>query len=227
MEELESKGSASPRVPLRSSNSGNDFPANLAQPRWLWAAVAFYAALSLISVGWVAVRGGALFFVAAGPGGATPASLVGDSLLGIMLGACFVVCSQQFSMRTRSGRRTAQLLAEALGPLSVRACLLLALASAMGEELFFRGLLQPRIGLTAASLLFGLAHLAPRRELALWTISSVLAGFALGSLFEHTGNLLAPFAAHFTIIAINLRWLVVRHAGGDPRRFPDSPAGVR
>ena len=83
------------------------------------------------------------------------------------------------------------------------------------NPVFFRGALQPRVGLLPASLLFGLAHLAPRRDLALWAGFALLAGLILGALFEYTGNLLAPAIAHVLVNAVNLRWLSRISARGD------------
>jgi membrane protease YdiL (CAAX protease family) len=101
-------------------------------------------------------------------------------------------------------------LGAALGPLSTRDCLVLALLSGIAEEALFRAALQPDVGLVAASLLFGLAHLAPRRELAPWTLFAVAAGLLFGALFDATGNLVAPCVAHFLVNAINLRRLAPR-----------------
>ena len=81
--------------------------------------------------------------------------------------------------------------------------------SAVAEEAFFRGALQPQLGLPATSLLFALAHFAPRRDLLPWTAFALAAGFALGALFEATGNLVAPTLAHAVVNAINL-WLLSR-----------------
>ncbi len=105
------------------------------------------------------------------------------------------------------GRALAQRLAEILGPLSGAQVVVLALASGLAEEAFFRGALQPRVGLVIASLLFGLAHLVPRRELAPWAGFAALAGVLLGALFDYTGNLLAPAIAHVLVNGVNLRWL--------------------
>jgi membrane protease YdiL (CAAX protease family) len=82
----------------------------------------------------------------------------------------------------------------------------------VAEEAFFRGALQPHVGLVAASLIFGLAHFAPRRDLLPWTAFSLGAGLLLGGLFEMTGNLLAPVAAHALINAVNLRFLSLYYA---------------
>jgi uncharacterized protein len=77
---------------------------------------------------------------------------------------------------------------------------LVSLLAGVGEELFFRGLLQealtgwlgPWPALTAVSLLFGLMHpLTPA-----YAVLASLAGAYLGAAYLHTGNLLVPIVAH-------------------------------
>lgn len=77
--------------------------------------------------------------------------------------------------------------------------LLYASLSAIGEEILFRGLLQPWLGLVASSLIFGLMHFPPDRRLLIWPVFAAAMGFAFGGLFLYTGDLLAPIVAHFTI----------------------------
>jgi Na+-transporting NADH:ubiquinone oxidoreductase subunit NqrB len=118
-----------------------------------------------------------------------------------------IAASRAIVRFTRWGEALARTLGALIGRQSDRDCLLLALASGLAEEALFRGALQPQIGLVAASLVFGLAHFAPRRELLPWTGFSVLAGFLLGGLYAWTGNLVAPVIAHVGINAVNLRQL--------------------
>jgi len=118
---------------------------------------------------------------------------------------------------TRWGDALARELAAVLGRLSVRQCIALAAMSGVAEEAFFRGALQPSLGLVGASLLFGLAHFVPRRALLPWTGFSIAAGFLLGILYDATGNLLAPVVAHGVINAVNLRVVTRRYGGGAGR----------
>lgn len=115
--------------------------------------------------------------------------------------------------RTEVGRRLGRALGAIVGPLRIGHCLVLAAASGFAEEALFRGALQPEVGLVAASVLFGLAHWAPRPELRPWTLFSLAAGFGLGALYDATGNLVAPVVAHFGINAVNLRTLARRYGG--------------
>lgn len=72
----------------------------------------------------------------------------------------------------------------------------LAVGSAVSEEIFFRGFLQPRVGYWGQAILFSLAHLSYVNVL------EVVVTFALallfGALYKRTGSLLAPIAGHFT-----------------------------
>jgi hypothetical protein len=135
-----------------------------------------------------------------------------DVTAGLLAAGIAIAVSWEATRRTRWGRALAETLARLLGPLSLRDCIVLAAASGIAEEAFFRGALQPLLGWVGASLLFGLAHFAPRRELLPWTGFSIAAGFLLGGLFEATGNLVAPVVAHAAINAVNLRLLAVRYA---------------
>jgi membrane protease YdiL (CAAX protease family) len=51
----------------------------------------------------------------------------------------------------------------------------------------------------------------PRKELALWSVYAVLMGFAFGWLYEWTGQLVAPIAAHVIVNGINLPRLARRY----------------
>lgn len=78
--------------------------------------------------------------------------------------------------------------------------LLISLGAGIGEEILFRGALQPLfqewttplLGLLIASALFGLAHAAN------WTyiVITGAVGLYLGTLFMVTGNLLIPIIGH-------------------------------
>jgi membrane protease YdiL (CAAX protease family) len=76
---------------------------------------------------------------------------------------------------------------------------------AFGEELLFRGWLQPDlaarwgpgVGVALTSVLFAAAHAFGRPIGALALINDTLAGVWFGFLAFRSGGLIAPFAAHF------------------------------
>jgi membrane protease YdiL (CAAX protease family) len=169
-------------------------------------ALVFYGAMLAVACAWSVWVGDSLLYAtaAAAERGIDP---LRDVTAGALAAGITIWISREWTQRTRSGERLARALGALIGPLSWRQCLVLALASGLAEEAFFRGAIQPHVGLVAASLIFGLAHFAPRRELAPWTVFSVAAGLLLGTLFDATGNLVAPVVAHAGINAVNLKML--------------------
>jgi membrane protease YdiL (CAAX protease family) len=85
--------------------------------------------------------------------------------------------------------------------------LVLALASAVGEEALFRGAALPTVGLFWSSVLFGVAHVPVRRGLWPWPLMAFGMGLALGWMFLRFGDLTGPILAHATINFLNLRYI--------------------
>jgi membrane protease YdiL (CAAX protease family) len=137
-----------------------------------------------------------------------------DLAAGLAVAALVIALSAVLVERTGWGRALAAELSALLGPLATRHCVALAAVSGLAEEALFRGALQPWLGLIPASLIFGLVHFVPRRDLAPWCGFAVLAGLLLGGLYEWTGNLVAPVVAHAAINAVNLRLLARRAERG-------------
>jgi membrane protease YdiL (CAAX protease family) len=175
----------------------------------------------MASAAWVwrtHLGGEPLLFAGGAPAGIDP---VRDVAAGLAAALVVVAVSRWLTLHTRTGAALAEAMAGMLGPLTPAQILVLAAASGIGEELFFRGALQPRVGLVAASLLFGAAHFVPARPLALWSVFAAGAGLLFGLLFAATGNLVAPVVAHAVVNGLNLRWLVRRYAPG-PDAAPHS-----
>lgn len=93
-------------------------------------------------------------------------------------------------------RRIKEFLHEALGP-SLAACrwydlLLVAAVAGFGEEVLFRGVLQPLINLFWSNVVFGLVHFIT----PVYALLAGVIGAYLGWLLNHSGNILAPVIAH-------------------------------
>lgn len=72
----------------------------------------------------------------------------------------------------------------------------IATAASLSEEVFFRGFLQPRLGLLGQAVLFALAHLSYVNVLQV--VVTFALGLLFGILYQRTRSLWAPIAAHFT-----------------------------
>ena len=76
--------------------------------------------------------------------------------------------------------------------LTLREIAIVAILSGVSEELFFRGILQPEIGIVAASLCFGLLH-PVNLSYVVW---ATVVGFGFGVLVETTGSLIPAMICH-------------------------------
>ena len=180
-------------------------------------ALFFYGALGCVALIWRMSTPGASILHP--PGHAETLEGLGTALaLGGAVGLASLGLSEGLTRFTDLGEALADTLGESLAGISVADGILLAFASGIAEEMFFRGALQPAVGIVWASLLFGACHFLPRRELALWSVYAVAMGFALGALFEATGHLAAPIAAHVLVNAVNLPRLARRAEAGAGKR---------
>ncbi len=70
---------------------------------------------------------------------------------------------------------------------------LISLLAGIGEEMLFRGVLQTRYGIVAASIVFGLIHCVSPA----YMVVTIFMGFYLGAFFHLSGSLLVPVHMHF------------------------------
>jgi len=184
-------------------------PAARLEPRALVrAALRFYGVLLVAAWLWRSAWLGEPLLYASPEAARAGLALGRDAVVGLLAAGVVIGLSHQLTEHTRGGRALARGLAALLGPLEMRHVVVLALVSGVAEEAFFRGALQPRVGLFWASVIFGVVHFIPRPEFRLWTLFSLLAGFLLGFLFEATGNLVAPVVTHVVVNGVNLALLV-------------------
>ena len=139
--------------------------------------------------------------------GQTPAIQIGFAFcLGLLYFLCATI-GQRFLTRQRSTKHVVEsysrLDLSGLNPLWI------AIAAGLGEELFFRGALQPLFGIWITSLIFVLAHarayrfdgLNQRVLLQCATLFAISCFFGL--IAEHIG-LLAAIGSHITVDVVGL-----------------------
>lgn len=135
-----------------------------------------------------------------------------DALLGVGLG-CLITGGSSLVYRLWPGyRKSADLyLNMVLKPLLWPDLIWLGLLPGLSEELLFRGVMLPALGLdtsglVVSSLCFGILHLSGWEQwpYAIWaTVVGLLLGFSVLA----TGNLLVPIVAHiFTNLLSSFLW---------------------
>jgi uncharacterized protein len=124
-----------------------------------------------------------------------------DTGLGLSLGMVISAVSGLVYKLWPVYRRSADFyLSFVLAPLTPADSVWVGLLPGMSEELLFRGVMLPAIGLNAtglvvSSLCFGVLHMSNRQQWSYAVWASVV-GLGLGSSALLTGNLLVPIVAH-------------------------------
>ncbi len=181
---------------------------------WVYnlVALAFYLPVAAGCLAYITWTGG--------PTALETRTLGDDPTLSLAIGAGtalpVVVVSWWLTERLPALQRLGRSLSRISGPLSLGSSVLVAAASAFGEELLFRAVLHEQLGATVGIVLFALAHVPVERDLWLWPVLALGAGALFAGLYEVTGAVLAPATAHFLINAINLRWLTIRFGNASP-----------
>lgn len=130
-------------------------------------------------------------------------ALIVGPLAGVAMSGWFYVSwNSDFLPFRRIQEFVQEQLAPTLSCCQVWELVLLAAFAGIGEEVLFRGVLQPRTGWLIATLLFGLAHPI---SVTYFIVASFLGG-VLGMLQQYGGNLWAPIIAHavYDYIGFNL-----------------------
>ncbi len=171
-----------------------------------WLILGLYAGLALVAVVIGAVRGHPEIYLA---GAVTaPWRLALSPVVGVALGLAVVFLTRLSVHRFDWARKLHRWFRGLLGALGARDVFVLAVASAVGEELFFRGALVPWLGIVGSAAVFALFHVGPGLRYLPWTLSALVIGLIFGALFTGLGDLGAPVVAHFTINYLNLEFIV-------------------
>jgi membrane protease YdiL (CAAX protease family) len=137
-----------------------------------------------------------------------PTSSHGLSIvLGLAFGALLVGLTRFFVPRFGWAKALHSSLRPFARGMTSAAIAVVAVLSALGEELLFRGLLQPGLGIFVQAALFGVAHQLPGPSRWVWVAWATLTGLALGAVFQLTGSLLGPIFAHALVNGMNLSYL--------------------
>ncbi len=169
----------------------------------------FYGGLGILGIGW-------LYFV-------RPAhletlfeirSLPLHGILGLGLGGLVVLFSRLVVRRFTWARSMEEGFRSTLRDQPVWTVPFLALFSALGEEIFFRGALQEFVGVWLQAGIFGVVHFPFSRKMWAWPFFAVVMGLAFGAGTVVTGTLWMATVAHGTINGLNMR-LILRKPEGE------------
>ncbi len=157
-----------------------------------------------------------------------PEDAAAHAALGLALGLLVVIFSRVAQRHFDWARALSNEFQSMLGGFARRDAFMMALMSALGEELMFRGVIQssfpdPFFGLLITSGIFAALHVGPSKTFLPWTVMAFVVGLAFGALAILTGDLVAPIVAHGVINFLNLREILGAEGddllgplGGDP-----------
>jgi len=186
--------------------------------RWGRVAVAYLAA-SASAVGVALLWRGSSPFIFREPWLVLPSELahVYSLVIGLALGGLVAFSTRIFVTRYTWARNLHRELRPVARDLSTAGIVAVAAFSALGEELWFRGILEPWLGLWLQAAAFGIVHAQLRGPSRwAWISWATIMGLAFGATFELTGSLAGPIAAHALINCLNLSYL--KSHDPEPRR---------
>ncbi|KAB2963516.1 MAG: CPBP family intramembrane metalloprotease [Thermoanaerobaculia bacterium] len=189
----------------------NEVPAAARPGRLFPVAAVFYLVLAVAGLAGLSAQRGRLGLALLVDPGSWGTDLAGGIVLGLALLGLWALAARLLP----AARRLEHQLRRLLGPVSRGEALSLALVSAVGEELVFRGALQNWLGWPAAALLFALAHVGPGASMRLWAAWALVGGIVLGFWTAGRGALLGALVAHFLVNAVQL-WRFARNAEPPP-----------
>ena len=126
---------------------------------------------------------------------------------GVGLALVVIVFSAVSVRRFVWAKVLADLLTEALGRPGPGQIAVLAAASAVVEELLFRGCLLQETGLVFSSLLFGALHGFFLPRYLAWSLFALALGLVWGIMVLSCGALVPVMVSHFLVNLVNLRLL--------------------
>jgi membrane protease YdiL (CAAX protease family) len=200
--DVETLGAQAERLGARGERTGM-----LARTRPVLFVIAGYAAVGALAAGtsvllghdpiacdgWLGARGTASFLLSLG--------------LGLPLGAATIVSTRVLVRRSPWAHALHAALRPAVHNADDLTLFAVAAASSAGEELLFRGLLVPIVGVVASSILFGSLHQIRGTARWAWMAWATIMGLFFAAVFASTGSLVGPLVAHAAINHSNLRFL--------------------
>jgi membrane protease YdiL (CAAX protease family) len=128
-------------------------------------------------------------------------------VFGVAVGALCVMLTRRLVEKVAWAQELARVLRPFARGMSGTGILVVAALSSVGEELLFRGLLQPWLGVIGQAIVFGVVHQMPGPSRWAWMLWATVIGVLFGVIFVSTGSLVGPLVAHALINGLNLNFL--------------------
>ncbi len=166
-----------------------------------------YALLALLAGSVAALLGRDPFTTRSALGLAGPFALATSLVMGALFAGATIATTRVMLLTQPWARALHADLRPVVRHASGRGIVAMALSSGIAEELVFRGLLVPVLGVIASSVAFGLLHQVRGQARWAWALWAGITGACLAGIFVLTGSLAGPVAAHVAINLVNLRHL--------------------
>jgi hypothetical protein len=127
--------------------------------------------------------------------------------LGVALAGISIGLTRSLAQRASWARDLAGSLRPRLSGTSTLELLKTAVLVGVTEEIFFRGILQPLVGLWVSSLVFGLVHAGAGKSRFFYVVWAGCTGLAFGTIFWLTGSICGAILAHVLINGANALYL--------------------
>lgn len=145
--------------------------------------------------------------------------VVASLVLGVAGAALTIIVTRALFRRARWARALHGELRPIVSGEGGGVLLLMALASSVGEELFFRGFLSVTVGVILSSLAFGALHQVRGRGRIGWAASAFVMGVFLSLVYGITGQLVGCVVAHAIVNVVNLQYVRDHDPNPKPRKL--------
>ncbi len=130
--------------------------------------------------------------------------------IGVVGGVVLFLLTLSFENFFASSRSIRVSLSKNFGGRSYVELTYLGVLSGIVEEILFRGIIQPYLGLCGTALLFSALHVGPKGLFSTWTVSALLFGLVLGYQYRVTGSVWPSMISHCLVnVALFLRMRLV------------------
>ena len=187
--------------------------------------VLMYLAVAAAAFGWAYVDGRPCLLLHPAAAPRTGLADVGiQAVTGMLAGLLLSGVAWQLSRAVTWFGQVDDFFTTIMGNFSTAEMAVMVVVGSTAEELFFRGAIQPGVGLVWQALIFGALHTGPRRLMVFllpWTLMAVAFGLLSGFLFQYTGTLMASVAAHLAVNTVGFVRLKRRMKTQDPKNLED------